>query len=562
MTLPAVAHQRQITAKIINIIKENEQDFEFYPTTQAMLDCIRANINERFDDPFSDNDPVVSVLDVGAGDGRALKALSPNGKKYAIEKSEPLLFELPEDIFVVGSDFHVNTLIDKKCDVCFSNPPYSEYEEWSCRIIKEANCAVVYLIIPRRWVDSPAINDALKARETQAETIGTFDFLDAERKARAVVDILMIELSTGNSRYNKSRDPKTDPFTIWFDECFSLNAQKTKNTDYQTEQAAKATLADKVSQQLVAGKNLIQALVELYNTEMQHLISNYQAVGRLDSSLLKELGVSVKGLREGLQLKIAGLKSRYWQEFFHNYEKITSRLTSKSREAMLDKLHANMSIDFTESNALALTAWAIKNCNVYYDNQLVEMVERMISEANITLYKSNLRTWGEEDWRYCRTTGPADLCHYGLELRIVLHRYCAIEGGGYGYSFDYENGLHKDAHTFIGDLLTVIGNLGFENYCDSRLRSWTSGKKQMFSSDEGDVVEIKAYKNGNIHLRFNQLVIRRLNVEFGRIKGWLKNKAQAAEELNIPLKEVENSFNSNHQLTGSMVPQICHYTEV
>jgi len=60
-----------------------------------------------------------------------------------------------------------------------------------------------------------------------------------------------------------------------------------------------------------------------------------------------------------------------------------------------------MSIDFTESNALAVTAWAIKNANGYYDRQLVTLFESMIDQANITMYKSNLKTWGKEQWRYC-----------------------------------------------------------------------------------------------------------------------------------------------------------------
>jgi len=60
---------------------------------------------------------------------------------------------------------------------------------------------------------------------------------------------------------------------------------------------------------------------------MSDLIENYQAIGDLDSSLLKELGVSVSGLRGGLQQKITGLKSKYWSEFFNNYERIISRLT-------------------------------------------------------------------------------------------------------------------------------------------------------------------------------------------------------------------------------------------
>ena len=545
---------------LLGFLKENDQDFEWYPTTKEILDCIKNNVKERFHDRFSDNkQPRVSVLDCGAGDGRALKALANGGEMYAIEKSERLIFEMSEDIYIVGTEFHQNTIIDKKAEIVFSNPPYSEYQEWATKIIKEANSTIIYLVIPNRWVGSAPIKAALVARDAKAEVIGSFDFLDAERKARAVVDVLAIDLTEGYSKYRGNREPKVDPFIVWFDECFSIDAEKADTSEYSKDLSDKATLSEKLAQELVNGKNLIQVLVNLYNSQMQHLIKNYQAVGDLDSSLLKELGVSVSGLRGGLQQKITGLKSKYWNEFFNNYDRITSRLTNASRNSMLKKLQNNMSIDFTESNALAVTAWAIKNANGYYDRQLVTLFESMIDQANITMYKSNLRTWGKEDWRYCHSgRGPEELSHYGLELRIVLHRYAAIEGSGCGYSFEYTNGLYKDAHSYLSDIKTIAGNLGFNVHSDSMLKKWESNKTQSFWTDDNSkLMDVKAFKNGNFHIKFNQLFIRRLNVEFGRLKGWLKNKEQASSELNIPVEEVEGLFNSNHQIAHSQVPQIC-----
>jgi len=90
------------------------------------------------------------------------------------------------------------------------------------------------------------------------------------------------------------------------------------------------------------------------------------------------------------------------------------------------------------------------------------------------------------------------------------------------------------------------------------LKKWESNKTQSFWTDDNSkLMDVKAFKNGNFHIKFNQLFIRRLNVEFGRLKGWLKNKEQASSELNIPVEEVEGLFNSNHQIAHSQVPQIC-----
>lgn len=111
---------------IIQRLKESEQDFEWYPTTPEMLEAIRADMWSVFC-PYNAKDDKLtcSVLDVGAGNGSALKALT-QGKKYAIEKSKILLSTLDKDIFVVGTDFTQQTLIDKKVDVVLSNPPYCQ----------------------------------------------------------------------------------------------------------------------------------------------------------------------------------------------------------------------------------------------------------------------------------------------------------------------------------------------------------------------------------------------------------------------------------------------------
>lgn len=86
------------THALVEKIKENNQDFEWFPTTDEIIDEIKNDIRDMREFPY------VSVLDVGAGDGRVLAALT-DGKKYAIEKSEILVQAMPADVFVVGTDF-------------------------------------------------------------------------------------------------------------------------------------------------------------------------------------------------------------------------------------------------------------------------------------------------------------------------------------------------------------------------------------------------------------------------------------------------------------------------
>lgn len=98
------------TSALIQKIKANDQDFEWYPSTDEIINSIKEDLIETRDNNY------VSILDVGAGDGRVLSALT-EGKKYAIEKSEILVNAMGADIFVVGTDLFQQTLIDKRVDV-------------------------------------------------------------------------------------------------------------------------------------------------------------------------------------------------------------------------------------------------------------------------------------------------------------------------------------------------------------------------------------------------------------------------------------------------------------
>lgn len=132
-------------AAVVRELKDRSEDFEWYPTTDTMVDIIKSDMLNYFHDyegPWDKKVKILSridVLDCGAGDGRVLSKLSNGGNKYAIEKSKTLINLMPEDIFIIGTDFFQSTLIDKKVKVLFCNPPYSEYAQWAEKIITEAN---------------------------------------------------------------------------------------------------------------------------------------------------------------------------------------------------------------------------------------------------------------------------------------------------------------------------------------------------------------------------------------------------------------------------------------
>lgn len=541
--------------QLLKSVKESKQDFEFYPTTNEIIACIQSDIRTLYD--LEDDEPIKhTVLDCGAGDGRVLYQLT-EGTKLAIEKSKPLLELLAKDIVIIGTEFDQQTLIDKRADIVFSNPPYSEFAKWSLKIIKEANANVIYLVIPRRWRTNKKLQDVLKQRKGEAKIIGEFDFLNADRSATCKVDVIRVALAGYyfRGKFNLSNKPCVDPFDLWFDENFPAP---------KDEDNVSSSLNDRVEalrNELVSGDGLIECLEQLYQKDLKNLCANYQAINSLDPKLLNELGVTLETVRLGLKTKIEGLKNLYWEELFRNLRTITNRLTHSSRNKLLKKLTEQTHVDFSKNNVYAVVIWTIKQANHYFDEQLVQLFEDMTEKANVILYQSNRNTFALENWRYGQR--PEDLTFYKLDYRIVLEDMGGICSSG-SFSSGTKHGLGVRATNFLNDLCTVASNLGFDtsSYPKAEEFEWSSGTKHKFCFDDLKnttmkqqvLFDVRAYKKGTLHLRLNQSFIQRLNIEHGRLKGWLKNAKQASEDLEISLTEASECFNSNIKLNASTVP--------
>lgn len=546
---PIRAIEPKSVPAVVASIKSAEEDFEWYPTTNEILNVVKSDIKKKITTGFS-------ILDCGAGDGRALTYLGTfkdrHCTRYAIEKSEILIQRMDRSIFVVGSDFREQTLIDKACDIIFANPPYSEFEEWATKIITEGNASYVYLVIPKRWHESEPIQDAVKKREAEVKVLGEFDFLNAERKARAQVEIVRIDLA-----YARGHGIRINPFTLWFEEYFHLEIDNEERSKYDWERESKGRVQSGLDKELVPGSDIVAVLETLYQRDVANLLRIYKSLESIKSDLLNEMNINVYGVMGSLRLKIEGLKDLYWKELFKNFDKVTSRLCVKSRKAMLDKLTKHTHIDFTQSNVRAVMIWVIKNANVYFDDQLVALVERMTERASVQLYVSNKNTFGDENWRYCRR--PDALDKYKLDHRFVLHRCGGMTNSSWDSDRRQNGGLSSSAADLIDDILTVATNLGMDTTECVRpsQRQWVANSAETFdyhdyrSGSFRQLMRVKAFKNGNLHLQFNPDFMVRLNVEFGRLKGWLKSKQHAVDELQVTPGQVDESFKSNLLLEPS-----------
>lgn len=550
-------------------VKEAGEDFEWYPTTSEIIHAVARAIPVWTEGAFGRSRKVCSVLDVGAGDGKVLKGIRDawklKGKEaaeldlYAIEKSSVLISKLDPCIYVAGTDFWSQSLYSKKVDVIFSNPPYSQFEEWSAKVIRESAAPLVLLVIPERWEGSEGIKMALEARGGKTKVLGSYDFENSEdRKARAKVHLVRVELDS---------DPDS-AFEAFFNDQFGEYVDK--HRAMLVEEAAEAQAAKDAAKEsgsdpvlggrhrpyhrLKVGADYPAALCALYREELATIQRNYEAISKLDPVLLREFAVDPPKIMKLLRERSTGLRVEYWKELFSHLKQITSRLTTASRNAMLETLNARVDVDFTEENIHAVLVWAIKNANDYIERQLLAVYERMIDKSCVVNYKSNQRVFVDSGWRYERETDTNS--HFALDLRIVCSRVGGINTDRYAWHSFKDCGLQESCGEFLQDLITLANNLGFSCSDCPRSYEWKSGTSVTFQyTNKGkkyDLFNVRAFYNSNVHLKFSKAFILALNVEHGRLRGWIRSGKQAAEELREPL--AEKFFKSTYQmLPGSGV---------
>lgn len=538
---------------LVKNLKASSEDFEYYPTTDEIISVIRRDIlstcgrNHRYRKH--------TFLDVGAGNGQTMMKitaeLSSEEKSayylfdgfsdlYAIEKSTMLASQLNSDVMIIGTDFFNQSLLDKNVDIAFSNPPFEVFEQWAAKLLTESCARVNYLVLPVRWENSELIKAAIAKRSYDFEILGTFDFGKAERATRHAADVHVIRF------YQSS----VDAFGSWFDEMFDLNFEQDKR---------KFESVDSACEQLVPGTDLVIALEAIYNTEVERLFKLFKSLEVIEADTLLELGVSKSSIVTTLKMKIEGLKKHFWKRLFDNLSVITDRLIASERTRILDRLNQHLSVDFSAANAYAIVTWLINNASPTLSEQFVNVFESMISADNLLAYKSNRRTFKAENWRYrC----PRDNIKYHSLERFKLDYRCVISGhGGLGtnYGYTYGSGLSERAADFINDLLVIAQSVGFDTKTSRKAHEykWESNKGNIFKyldANEGSktLMEIKAFKNGNMHIRFAPDFIMKMNVKFGQLKGWVKSAEEAADELNIPLNKASDFF--AHDLVSILPP--------
>jgi hypothetical protein len=547
----------------VRVLQAAGEDFEWYPTTDEILAAFAKDLydqaksicryynNKEFyhNDRYYDNEDrkevdfvsIETMLDVGAGDGRVFNSVKDKSpfhyfrieKKYGIEiaaaQSDDLI---RKGVFVIGRDFFQTSLIDKRYAVIFSNPPYSVYETWTLRLLRESAFGAMYLVLPVRWAANKEIMREMKGFDYK--NIGGYDFTQGERAARARVNLIRIlnkkKTYKNYHGHECTEYEEQDPFDRWIEEyiCRLEYAPEKEVSDYEEEENFLA---------LKRGSD-IDRLVDDYACEMNALLEGMKAIKSLPVCVCKALKINRKSLSEIIKTEIGTLKTRYWRLAFEKLDAVTARLTCDTRHKLLEKMNEFKSLDFNHGNIRSIVIWIIEHHNEYTKEQAVTLFENLAEPDYIKAYKSNTH-WDKDTWR-CSwlvskyPNGKPE--KYTLDYRFVASSRSSYRGYG-------------GSRSVVDDLIVVLRSLGANISAFEKVDAAVTGEKQEVTfynyarQKTETAFECRFYQNGNVHLKVNQALMTKFNVEVARILGWIRGPKDIQEEFETSEEEAAKLWN-------------------
>jgi hypothetical protein len=522
----------------IALLKSTYSDFEWYPTTDEILRKMNEDIYALFKEGRLDNITkrsryrelfrseaeykngkfhhsrfsIASFLDIGAGDGRVFNAVKGIGrdamfilKRYGIEKARAQVTDLiKKDVFIIGGDFFEITLIDKYYSVIFSNPPYSIFESWTEKLLKESNFGIMYLVIPVRWRNNEKIGRELERYDTAI--LGEFTFEDGEREARGRVNLIRIMPRQKKFEGQYYEEKIQDAFSRWIDEHIGDFRNEEDETILEDERSLKLRQGD------------IGDLLENYELERISLAEAFRAVGRLPMRTLRAMNLDRKSIHEIIKKDIESLKEYHWNMAFEKLSAINTRLTKSVRDKMLREMDEFQTLDFNADNIYSIVIWIINHCSINIPVQICNLFDKLTDPRFVHAYKSNTH-WEEGDWRYNYKKKPSK---YWLDYRIVTRAYIDT------YS----------SYSIVNDFIIVCKNLGFEIAGRCQPDHKVYGDLQEFYTVDGDLAfTVRMYLNGNFHFKINQKIMLRFNIEVAKVRQWITCPKDIQDEFDVPEDE-------------------------
>lgn len=524
------------TLSTVRNLKSADEDFEWYPTTEKMVDIIHENCIKKFFDKNSGYN--VGILDIGAGDGRVLKRLETkidkdyhkNTKLLGIEKSQILQSKLfAEGINVIMADFEEGSCVGYASDIVFCNPPYSKYEDWICKILAEIEFKMFVFIVPSRWEDSARIKSLADSRGVKCEKVWSGNFLDADRSARATIDIVMV---------SESRDKEWNALEQFVKSEF---AELSKTFEVKKIESAEKT---QHKEGLVKSDGVVFSLLDNYAEDIRYWLDGFHALEKVPIEAFSALNICWKSFVSVISEKAQAMRRNYWKSLFEHFEPINRYLCSDEIGKCLRKIDES-NPDFVSGNVSMVIHFVLSNTASRLKDQAIQVYDRLVNISNISIYKSNERLFAKNEWRSLSNSwrGMDEVKKRGAKYKLELR--CVSSGVGLSYCKHFRScSFPYTSANFIHDIRVVARCLGFDSLDEIEFNGKKTTISQIrggivelpsellvFKSDGGVLFRIKLFKNGNGHIFFDLDFMRRWNVEYGRLKGWLTTKEDAKEEF-------------------------------
>lgn len=561
------------TLKIVNDLKQNQEDFEWYPTTPEMVDVVFNDLDailktHQFNNSYYTN---IRLMDIGAGDGRVLTLLKNKLKTIIPDRQDVELFAIEKatihinsyrdkGITLLGTDFNETNFVSKSTNIAFVNPPFMEFIPWLTTLLKQLTFGVFYAIVPKRWAENSEIREAIEARKIIDTTVlAEMNFSDADRQARGTVQIVRFSFNDFGADVETYKDVKdhyghnytpnigthsTNPFQLFIENELGLIKSYSETThkfsEYKEQERIKEELENEDSPcfAVVQSRGVLWALLENYEQDIAHILTQYKTISNLDTALLQELGVKYEDLRKGLEDKLFGTRNVYWSSLFDHLDTLTDRLIRTHKTTLLNTLKAN-ALDFTYSNAIYVISYAVEIANELIEDSIVDVYKAMTCEDSIKRYYVSNQHMFSDNWRHNAANEEAKKkAKYQLDYRFVLSRSSNFSSGS-------RPSLNDDAEGFMNDLMVIFRLLGYSNIELDKPFSLVDigGTISITGTDINQkpltLVQVRMFKNGNRHIKFDQGAMLRFNVVASRLLGWVRSR-QDFEQENEMTKPLNN----------------------
>ena len=167
------------------------------------------------------------------------------------------------------------------------------------------------------------------------------------------------------------------------------------------------------------------------------------------------------------------------------------------------------------------------------NEQILIVYNDLIKNSPTEKYKSNHKFFVEQ-----KTELKDEFVK--LTQRIILEMGYFSNGAlDSNYKGELSGKLTSNAANKILDLIIVIESLGYKIGFDPFNNEWKRGKitkingVSLTNNNDIEIMEVKVFQNGNIHIKLNKKILEKLNIIKGLLDGWITNVNEIIDEFDV-----------------------------